>query len=29
MVKVVEVPDLPNIGRWHAEVSARSSFSAS
>jgi len=29
MVKVVEVPDLPGIGRWYAEVSARSSFSAS
>ena len=29
MVKVVEVPNLPSIGRWYAEVSARSSFSAS
>ncbi len=28
MVKVVEVPDLPNLSRWHAEVSARPSFSA-
>ena len=28
MVKVVEVPDLPSIERWYAEVSARTSFSA-
>ena len=28
MVKVVEIPDLPNLARWHEEVSARPSFSA-
>ena len=27
-VKVVEIPDLPNIDRWYAQVSARPSFSA-
>ena len=29
MVKVVEIPELPNIQRWYGEVSTRSSFSAS
>ena len=28
-VKVVELPELPNVSRWYAEVSARPSFSAS
>ncbi len=28
MVKVVEIPDLPNINRWYAEVSQRPSMSA-
>ena len=27
-VKVVELPDLPNIKRWHAQLSARPSFAA-
>lgn len=27
-VKVVELPDLPNIARWYAQVSARESMSA-
>ena len=29
MVKVVELPELPNISRWYAEVNARPSMSAS
>jgi glutathione S-transferase len=29
MVKVVELPQLANIERWYAEVSGRSSFTAS
>lgn len=29
MVKVVELPELANIERWYAQVSARASFSAS
>ncbi len=29
MVQVVELPELPNISRWYAEVSARPSLSAS
>ena len=29
MVKVVEIPELANLDRWHAEVSARPSLSAS
>ena len=28
MVKVVEIPELPNVQRWYGEVSTRSSFSA-
>ena len=28
-VKVVELPDLPNIKRWHMQLNARASFSAS
>ncbi|MEC8071615.1 MAG: glutathione binding-like protein, partial [Pseudomonadota bacterium] len=28
MVKVVEIPELPNVQRWYGEVSSRSSFSA-
>jgi len=29
MVKMVELPDLPNVDPWYGEVSARSSFAAS
>ena len=29
MVKVVEIPDLPNINRWYELVNARPSLSAS
>ncbi|MEM7001708.1 MAG: glutathione S-transferase family protein [Pseudomonadota bacterium] len=29
MVKVVEIPSLPNLERWYGEVSTRPSFSAS
>jgi glutathione S-transferase len=28
-VKVVELPELPNIKRWHMQLNARASFSAS
>ena len=28
MVKVVALPELPNVERWYGEVSARSSFGA-